>query len=160
MDHGQERTACCLAVGIGHDGLNGFYGHGCSLLGSVCHGDMAWIHSAERVLKLLPWVPCRQGSGYHKLKLLESSYLKCDAYLLYYPEGSWIDVHKDEVPGHEHWRYNIELIQPEEGGFLKGSFNYWQGSRRRVNKFRSDFYHEVTKITKGTRLVLSIGWLK
>lgn len=105
------------------------------------------------------WQEGRQGSGYFKLKLLESKLFKFDIYLLKFPVYSYIDWHVDpSVEGYEHHRLNLVLKKAEGGVFLK--FGYPE-TNSRINKFRPDLVrHSVTEVTKGTRWVLSFGWLR
>jgi len=62
------------------------------------------------------------------------------------------------MPGYIHRRLNITLREPEEGGevkLLKAPRKWW-----RLMCFRPDHvHHQVTKVTRGELLVLSIGWL-
>ena len=113
----------------------------------------------ESLLKKLPWDKGRQGTGYSKIKLLESRRLKCDAYLLYYPTGSEIPPHTDKVESGRHYRLNIVLKQARKGGrFI--CLNPLI-SRFRVNLFRPDIdEHAVTKIEDGYRILFSVGWIR
>jgi len=111
---------------------------------------------------VIRWQPGRQGTGYFKLKLLESQRLQFDCYILKYPSGEMVPSHKDRVAtGWRHFRLNIVLKKAIEGGFF-----YYSNSRtwhvgRRVVLFRPDItLHRVSEIKKGTRYVLSIGWLR
>lgn len=113
--------------------------------------------------------------------------LKADAYILKYPEGSAIDFHKDSAPvGYKHYRLNIVLKRAKVGGeFITkmsvedyvnntpihknskefysegvGFAHYVIHHLGRINFFRPDITeHAVGTIYKGTRYVLSIGWL-
>ncbi len=113
----------------------------------------------EELVKKLPWEEGRQKTGYKKIKLLESERLNFDCYLLYYPEGSEIPQHFDKVESGRHYRMNIVLKKADVGGdFVCQDVIF---SKYRTNIFRPDIAeHSVTKIEKGYRLVLSIGWLK
>lgn len=106
------------------------------------------------------WQPGRQGTGYHKLRLFSSHLLKCDCYLLKYCEGAGIPPHTDPaLPGYRHFRINAVLKQAKSGGVLSIVDTLW--SRGRVHLFRPDLVeHSVSPVLEGTRLVLSIGWLK
>lgn len=110
------------------------------------------------------WVEGRQGSGYYKMKLLSPKRFKFDCYLLKYPEGSFIKSHKDpSEKGFEHHRLNILLRDCEEGGNFRCTVNTARGKFLGFKwcKFRPDlYYHSVSKVSKGARWVLSIGWLK
>jgi len=101
------------------------------------------------------WLPGRQGTGYQKLPLLRLPAV--DAYLLRFPEGSHVPRHVDPVPGRRHWRLNVTLVAPGDGGeFVCG--RAWRLGRR-VTLFRPDRdVHSVTRVTRGTRVVLSVGW--
>lgn len=108
----------------------------------------------------MKWEEGRQQTGYMKKCLINSKRFKFDVYLLKYPEGSYIPKHIDSaiIPFHEHHRINLILKKPKDGGKF-----YINGveQRGRYFKFRPDVVeHHVTKITKGTRYVLSIGWNK
>lgn len=114
-------------------------------------------------MSLIPkWEKGRQGSGYWKLKLLESKWFKFDMYLVFFPKDSKIVTHVDKVAGYRHYRMNIVLWKPKRGGV----FHCWHADqsklqRSRVIKFRPDIQpHGVLRITEGFRLVLSIGWLR
>lgn len=112
------------------------------------------------------WEAGRQGGGYEKMKLFESRRFKFDLYLLRYREGSEVKPHTDPAKnGYKHFRLNLILKEAEEGGrFLisppmlveKVGLNF-----RRLKLFRPDIQkHAVTQVLKGTRLVLSLGWLR
>ena len=106
------------------------------------------------------WEQGRQKTGYLKKCLINSKLFKFDMYLLKYPLGSKIPKHVDSaiIPFHEHHRLNIILVQPESGGDFYINDEKQKG---RFHKFRPDLHeHHVTEITKGYRLVLSIGWNK
>jgi hypothetical protein len=105
------------------------------------------------------WEEGRQGSGYYKLKLMESRFFKFDMYLLKFPEGSYIETHTDPAPkDHDHHRLNIVLKRAKKGGRFVKSNNIQYG---RVFKFRPDIEeHYVEDIEEGTRYVFSVGWLK
>jgi hypothetical protein len=110
----------------------------------------------------MKWQEGRQGSGYQKLKLFESKWLKCDVYLLKFPTGSAIDYHYDQVKGYQHSRINVILKKAKKGGkfYIEGLAGYPRFIKSRVVWFRPDIdYHGVTPIEEGTRYVLSIGWL-
>lgn len=105
------------------------------------------------------WQLGRQGTGYFKVKLFESRLLKCDAYLLKYPEGAYIPGHKDPVETGKHYRCNIFLKQAKDGG------QFWADKKildwPRIQIFRPDINtHGVSKVIKGTRYVLSFGFVK
>lgn len=112
---------------------------------------------------MIKWQEGRQKTGYEKLKIFESKFLKMDCYLLRMKEGSHIDFHYDKVEGYEHNRLNIILKKAEYGGefCLEGPSGYPRRVRDRIILFRPDIdHHAVSKVERGTRYVLSIGWLK
>ena len=84
---------------------------------------------------------------------------KFDAYLIKFPQGSEIKPHTDKVRTGKHFRLNIVLKHAVEGGeFICENLiiNY-----SRIKLFRPDVeQHQVLKIKKGTRYILSIGWIK
>ena len=105
----------------------------------------------------MKWELGRQGTGYYKLKLFESKIFKCDCYLLKYPTNSEVPFHLDKVKGHEHHRLNMVINHAIGGGFYIKD----QQIKSRVIRFRPDLsLHRVDKVIKGTRLVLSFGWLR
>lgn len=112
-------------------------------------------------MEWLTWKKGRQHSGYERLLLIKSSFpLPFDMYIIRYKEGDHIPYHTDPAPkGRKHFRLNIFLRSAELGGeFLtKGRTIY---SSKYVQLFRPDITeHAVSKIERGKRLVLSIGWL-
>jgi len=111
-------------------------------------------------LDKLKWKHGRQAGGYQKLKIFESKFFSCDCYLLYYKEGSFIPEHTDPVKKKKHYRLNIELVKPKRGGyFIYDLPLIWKFYR--IVLFRPDItIHSVTKIIKGYRLMLSIGWAR
>ena len=113
----------------------------------------------RKILSRLPWQSGRQNSGYYKLKLLISTRFLFDVYILKFPEGSYIDNHRDPVTNDfDHYRMNIVLIPAIRGGKFVIAGKAQEG---RVHRFRPDKYtHKVTKIKEGTRYVLSIGWVR
>lgn len=108
--------------------------------------------------KWMSWIRGRQNSGYDKLLLMGGYWpIPFDVYLLKYPEGSFIPPHRDPVDGKRHFRINIVLKEAVGGDFRCENAIF---ASRRINIFRSDVsLHEVTKIERGCRWVLSIGWL-
>lgn len=108
-------------------------------------------------VEMFKFVQGRLNTGYFKLKLFEIGRL--DAFILKYPSGSYVGWHRDKAPdGFAHYRMNLILI-PAIGGhfFIQGKAII---KSKFFNFFRADLYaHSVTTIKKGTRYVLSIGWL-
>lgn len=118
----------------------------------------------------MTWQKGRQGTGYFKKKIFSSAFLKIDCYLLWFPKGSRIPIHTDPVDEHyKHHRLNIVLKKAKEGGrFIDDSFVRTKlhfsrlrlYSGQRLIYFRPDVdLHCVTPVKKGSRYVLSIGWL-
>lgn len=104
------------------------------------------------------WIDGRQKSGYLKRKIFESKLLKTDCYLLKYPEGSEIKLHTDPVTTGKHYRLNI-ILKRARGGAFKCNGKYFKFGP--IIFFRPDLYeHSVTRITSGTRYVLSIGFIR
>lgn len=105
------------------------------------------------------WKPGRRGSGYKKLSFTNRWF---DFHIIHYPVNSYLDWHTDPVEGKEHRRLNIVLWNATDGGWF-----FWQGGidlnigNERIIKFRPDIVpHTISKIRKGNRVVLSIGWVK
>lgn len=116
-------------------------------------------------MSIIKWQEGRQKGGYLKFKLLESKRFMFDIYILKFPVGSVVPPHTDPPKkGYRHFRLNIILKKAIEGG------RFFMMSKKKVFKakffgriwfFRPDVYmHRVTKIKKGTRYVLSIGFLR
>ena len=110
--------------------------------------------------KLFSWERGRQRSGYDKMLLCRIfAPFKFDVYLIKFPQGSEIKPHIDNVKTGRHFRLNIILKHAAKGGeFICDNpiINY-----HRVKLFRPDIeQHQVLKINKGTRYILSIGWIK
>ena len=85
--------------------------------------------------------------------------IPCDCYLLRFREGAEIAKHTDPVDGKKHYRLNIVLRAAAEGGEFICSAPII--NRRRIKLFRPDLApHAVSRVRKGTRYVLSIGWVR
>jgi hypothetical protein len=109
----------------------------------------------------MKWIKGRQDTGYYKMKIVESKWLKFDIYLLKFPKNSYVPYHTDDVYGYKHHRINI-IRNAKSGGYfyLRKGIGMSSMSRNIINKFRPDIQtHAVTKVESGTRYVLSIGWL-
>ena len=108
---------------------------------------------------MFDWESGRQNSGYDKIKLLESKrFFKFDVYLLKFPVGSKIAPHIDTVDDGNHYRLNIILKKAKAGGEFICKNPIFETNR--IKLFRPDISeHQVTSIIKGTRYLLSIGWL-
>jgi hypothetical protein len=110
--------------------------------------------------KLFRWERGRQQSGYNKMLLCGAMWpIKFDVYLLHFPQGSEIAPHTDKVTSGKHYRLNIVLKNANEGGEFVCSNPIFE--TKRIKLFRPDeCEHQVSKIIKGSRYLLSIGWIK
>lgn len=115
----------------------------------------------------MAWDKGRQGSGYFKKKLFESTLLRCDLYLLKIPAGVGVPEHTDPAPdGFNHWRLNIELGSMARTGqtIVKGWYNVWLQHKDQM-KFRvvlfnaSKLQHEYTPGEQDA-LFISFGFLR
>lgn len=108
---------------------------------------------------MFKWTKGRQGSGYDKLKIMESRFpLPFDIYLIRYPVGSYIGPHTDPVTGRKHYRCNIVLKASAAGGVFNCASPIFESERIKI--FRPDkSEHSVTPVLGSPRYVLSIGWL-
>jgi hypothetical protein len=106
------------------------------------------------------WRRGRQLSGYDKMLLMESYWpLPFDVYILRYPKESEVLPHTDPVTTGEHYRLNIVFWRAAEGGEFQCADPLFENSR--VKYFRPNrSEHSVTKVLRGSRYVLSIGWLR
>ena len=110
---------------------------------------------------MFKWIKGRQQSGYDKMLLATAKFpIPFDCYLLRFPEGSEIDTHTDPVDqGKRHFRLNIVLKHANVGGEFVADDSIVNWSR--VKLFRPDITpHSVTRVERGTRYVLSVGWLR
>lgn len=109
---------------------------------------------------MLRWQRGRQQSGYDKMLLLQSPWpLPFDAYLLRFPTGAAIAPHTDPVSIGRHYRLNIVLKRARAGGEFVCATPIHASAR--IKFFRPDACeHSVTRVTAGTRYVLSIGWVR
>ena len=116
-------------------------------------------------MKWLRWDTGRQESGYSKLLVVTSKWLKFDCYILKFPEGTGIPDHIDPaIEGYEHHRLNLILNKPCIGtGEIKvDGPARWIGDRLMI--FRPDMYwHSMTPVSfiwEKNCYILSVGWLK
>lgn len=98
----------------------------------------------------------RQGTGYFK-KLLAMG-RTWDLYLLKYPAGSSIPLHRDPAANFEHYRLNLVLWGPQT--FFVPSDQKVIADLGRLQLFRSDTTDHAVKRSDRTRYVLSLGWLR
>lgn len=100
------------------------------------------------------WKEGRQGTGYRTLKLFESKRLRCDVYILHFPEGSYAPTHVDAAPdGYEHHRINV-VVSGEPWRKVSG------GRGSRVCRFRPDIVPHHVSVSKSDRWIFSVGWLR
>lgn len=92
--------------------------------------------------------------------LLQSMWpLPFDAYLLRFPEGSEIRPHTDPVSGGRHYRLNIVVKKAQAGGEFICASPIFETTR--IKFFRPDACeHSVFRVSKGSRYVFSIGWVR
>lgn len=116
--------------------------------------------SRQYLSKWFRWRSGRQETGYEKMLFLVNPFIiPFDVYLLRFREGSEIPEHTDPVSDRRHFRLNIILRNAREGGDFVCSDPIFEN--RRIKLFRPDLSaHSVTKILRGTRYVLSIGWAR
>lgn len=110
--------------------------------------------------KLFRWESGRQKSGYDKMLVCGAVWpIKFDTYLLRFPEGSEVPAHTDKVSSGKHYRLNIVLKNAREGGeFICQNPIF---ASKRIKLFRPDVSeHRVSKVLKGNRYLLSIGWVR
>ena len=110
--------------------------------------------------KFWQWELGRQATGYHKMLGCSGKWpFIFDMYILKFPEGCKIPKHTDKVKDGRHFRLNVVLKQAKIGGSFLCDKPIFE--TRRVKLFRPDIMpHEVTEIERGSRYVLSIGWVK
>ncbi|MFQ3251552.1 MAG: hypothetical protein ACI9O6_003402 [Glaciecola sp.] len=110
--------------------------------------------------KLFRWERGRQKSGYDKMLLCGAMWpIKFDTYLLKFAEGSEIKAHTDKVASGKHYRLNIVIKNADVGGEFICANPIFE--TKRIKLFRPDISeHQVSKIVKGNRYLLSIGWVK
>lgn len=106
----------------------------------------------------MKWEYGRQGTGYRKLKLFISEWLRADAYILHLPAGSYAPPHTDYVPFAEHHRVNITLRGDVWMGTPSAAKVFRLG--RWFSYFRPDITdHWTVPVVKDT-YILSIGWCR
>jgi hypothetical protein len=103
-------------------------------------------------MKLFHWEEGRQGTGYKKLALWQSSKLSCDGYLIDYPPHASIPTHTDPVKNKKHYRLNI-LLKGEDK--FNGQTIF---STKRIKLFRPDIMPHSVEEVSVRRIILSIGW--
>ena len=103
---------------------------------------------------MFKWQPGIQNTGYNKIRIFEFKNMDC--YIIRYPVGSRIPLHKDPVENKKHYR--ITLIKPSKrGGIFYCDKTLYRN--RYLVFFRPDLHtHCVTEVKEKSRYVLSIGW--
>lgn len=115
--------------------------------------------------------PGRGHGTYFTRKMFALDRLKCDCYLIFYPEGGGVEPHYDPSPvdGYGHHRVNITIVKPKRGGTFKYRLSddpFMRGiifvpNNQRFIRFRPDLHeHWIVPVAEGYRLVLSFGWLR
>jgi len=85
--------------------------------------------------------------------------LPFDVYLLRFPQGAEIPPHTDPVTGGRHFRLNVVLKRAADGGEFVCASPIYASSR--IKLFRPDAcQHSVTRVTRGSRYVFSVGWVR
>lgn len=114
-------------------------------------------HFLSRVFR---WQKGRQNTGYDKMLLGGGAWPNpFDIYLLRFREGDEIPPHVDQVKSGAHYRLNLILKRSESGGEFCCRDPIFESAR--VKYFRSDLSeHSVSRVVKGNRYVLSIGWVR
>lgn len=107
----------------------------------------------------LKWQRGRQGTGYDKMLLATAHFpMPFDCYLLRYPKGSEIPSHTDPVSDKRHYRLNVVVWRAGAGGEFVCKSPIFETSR--IKFFRPDACeHAVTRVTQGSRYVVSLGWV-
>ncbi|MCL6414069.1 2OG-Fe(II) oxygenase [Aestuariirhabdus sp. Z084] len=110
--------------------------------------------------KFFTWDKGRQNTGYEKMLIASGRWPNpFDVYILRFSEGDEIPLHVDKVKNGEHYRLNIVLWSAKSGGKFICANPIYESNR--VKFFRSDSSeHAVSKVVKGRRYVMSIGWVK
>jgi hypothetical protein len=118
------------------------------------------LNKKEFFSELFRWQKGRQNTGYDKMLIGGGLWPNpFDIYILRFRQGQEIPPHIDPTLKGEHYRLNLILKSAKEGGeFICKSPIY---ESKRIKYFRSDISeHSVSKVIKGSRYVLSIGWVK
>jgi hypothetical protein len=138
----------------------------------------------DELALLLPYLasdgfePGRQGTGYEKLSLrntheTQALRQRClvalglpedtghDAYIVRYPAGTSIPLHKDDAPlASEHHRINCMVLPAVRGGKLYVGGELCDLRARDAYTFRPDVEeHEVSEVLAGVRAIFSVGAL-
>lgn len=105
------------------------------------------------------WQRGRQGTGYDKMLLLTAPWpIAFDSYLIRYPDGSEIPLHRDPVAKGRHYRLNIILKSPRSGGEFVCSSPLF--ATKRIKLFRPGACeHSVTRVSGGAAMSCQSGWV-
>lgn len=107
------------------------------------------------------WELGRKGTGYFKMKLCSAKWpIPWDLYILKYPPKAFIDWHVDAIEAGKHYRLNL-MIRSAVGGdfYISGEHRPIYKSKY-LNIFRPDIHHHsVGYVFRGTRYVISLGWV-
>ena len=116
--------------------------------------------SRDHLSNWLRWRGGRQASGYEKMLLLMNPFLvPFDFYLLRFREGAEVPEHTDPVTDKKHYRLNIVVKNARAGGEFRCPAPIYESAR--IKLFRPDLSpHSVTRVERGTRYVLSLGWIR
>ncbi len=138
-------------------------------------------HNVEFILRAASagdgWSRGRQGTGYeilpvkddpdfsglvHRAVLHLGPYFEdfYDAYLIRYQQGDFIPAHRDlsALADKRHHRLNAMVSPADEGGhFVVGGHTLDFPVGAAVDFFPDEEEHEVTPITRGQRIVFSVG---
>ena len=114
----------------------------------------------QTLSQLFRWQKGRQNTGYDKMLLGTNVWpLPFDLYLLRFREGQGIPPHVDHVSQGKHYRLNMVIKKAKSGGDFHCETPIFETSR--IKLFRSDISrHSVDPVTKGSRYVLSLGWIR
>jgi hypothetical protein len=121
--------------------------------------NLTWKETKSLLKTWFRWDEGRQKTGYDGfLLLLNPFFIPWHVVLLRFKLGAHIPPHKDVVKGKKHYRLNLIIWQAKKGGEFVCEKPIYQS--KYLNFLRSDLSrHEVRKVEKGTRYVLSIGWV-
>ena len=108
---------------------------------------------------LFRWQSGRQNPHYKKMFIFGNPFIvPFDIYLLKFEPGSEIQPHTDQVDSGRHFRLNLIVRHPKEGGDFHCDETIYES--RSLKIFRPDISeHSVSQILAGTRYVVSIGWV-
>lgn len=107
---------------------------------------------------MFKWIQGRQHSGYWKMPIIVSRWLRFDIYLLKFEAGVEVPWHVDPAKTGRHFRLNFYLTHPSGGQLLLEKNKKAIFSNRLCHLFRADIIqHAMTQVEGGTLYMLSIG---